>query len=127
LEATDHYRQALQIKSDSAEAHTNWGLALVAQGKLAEAIEHYGQALQIKSESAEVHTNWGLALVAQGKLAEAIDHYRQALGIRPESVEAHTNWGRALEIGRASCRERVSHPFASASLNKTDRKNTVCE
>src|SRR5439155_601484 len=94
--ASDHCRQALQIKPDSAEAHNNWGLALADQGKPAEAIEHYRQALQIKPDSAEAHNNWGLALANQGKLAEASDHFRQALQIKPHSAEIHTNLGLAL-------------------------------
>jgi tetratricopeptide (TPR) repeat protein len=77
-EAIEHYRQALRIKPDYALAHSNWGLALIQQGKPAEAIEHFQEALRIEPELAEAHTGWGVALARQGKLAEAAEHYRQA-------------------------------------------------
>ncbi|HLB76193.1 MAG TPA: tetratricopeptide repeat protein [Candidatus Dormibacteraeota bacterium] len=95
-EATDHFRQALDIQPDYADPHNGWGLALAQQGKLAEAIDHYQQALRIKPDLAEAHDNWGLALARQGKFAEAIDQYQQALHIRPDLAEAHHNWGVAL-------------------------------
>src|SRR5216117_636995 len=95
-EAIEHFKTALRIQPDYADAHINLGIALAQQGKLAEASEHYQQALHSKPDSADAHTNWGLALTQQGKPAEAIDHYRQALQIKPDHAVAHYNWGNAL-------------------------------
>src|SRR5437667_9796979 len=46
-EAIEHFKTALQIKPEYADAHTNVGAALADQGKLAEAIDYYREALQI--------------------------------------------------------------------------------
>src|SRR5206468_235966 len=125
-EAIEHFKTALRIKPDYADAHINWGLALAQQGKLAEASEHYRQALQLKPDSAEAHANWGLALADQGKLVEAIDHYRQALQIKPDSAEVHIIWGTALadrgrlaEAGehyRQALRIKPDHAAAQSNL-----------
>src|SRR2546426_12567650 len=89
------------FRSETAEAHVNWGLALDRQGKPAEAIEHFQQALRIQPEKAEAHSNWGVVLGQQGKPAEAIEHFRQALRIKPDNAEAHSNWA-ACPASRAS-------------------------
>src|SRR5438034_2805530 len=45
-EAIEHFKTALRIQPDYADAHTNVGAALADQGKLAEGIDHYREALQ---------------------------------------------------------------------------------
>src|SRR5436309_364307 len=95
-EAIEHFKTALRIKPDYADAHTNVGAALADQGKLAEGIDHYREALQSKPDDALAHYNWGLALAQQGKLTEAIEHYRPALRFKPDYAVAHINWGVAL-------------------------------
>ena len=47
-----HYRKALKIKPDYAEAHYNLGLALAGCGRVEEAIAHYQKALQLKPDYA---------------------------------------------------------------------------
>ena len=49
-EAIAHYRKALEIKPDYAEAHNNLGLALAGRGQVDEAIAHYRKALEIKPD-----------------------------------------------------------------------------
>ena len=41
----------------------------------------------------------------QHKFEEAVERYQQYLSLKPKDAEAHYTLG--LEIGRASCRERV--------------------
>src|SRR6266513_252865 len=95
-EAIEHYRMALHLKPDYAQAHNNWGNALAQQGKLAEAVEHYQTALRLKPAYADAHNNWGRALARQGTLAEAIEHYQTALRIKPNHADVHNNIGAAL-------------------------------
>ena len=47
-EAIAHYRKALEIKPDYAEAHNNLGAGSGGRGQIDEAIAHYQQALEIK-------------------------------------------------------------------------------
>src|SRR5437667_728687 len=58
-EAIEHFKTALRIKPDYADAHINWGLALAQQGKLAEAIDHYQQTLHFNPDSADAHIKLG--------------------------------------------------------------------
>ena len=53
IEAIEHFRQALRLKPDLAEAHANWGEALAQHGEQAEAAEHYQQALRLRGRQAE--------------------------------------------------------------------------
>ena len=88
-EAIAHYRKALEIKPDYAEAHNNLGNALAGRGQVDEAIAHYRKALEIKPDYAEAHYNLGNALAGRGQVDEAIAHYRKALEIKPDDAEAH--------------------------------------
>ena len=66
-EAIAHYRKALEIKPDFAEAHNNLGSALASRGQVDEAMVHYRQALKIKPDYAEAHNNLGVALASGGQ------------------------------------------------------------
>jgi tetratricopeptide (TPR) repeat protein len=95
-EAIAHYRQALAIKPDYADAHYNWGVDLARQGRWDDAIARYEHALRLKPDHAEAHFNWGIALARQGQWDAAIAHYARALELRPTFAAAHNNWGSAL-------------------------------
>jgi len=95
--AIDSYKQALKIKPDYAEAHSNMGIALQEKGELDAAIDSYKQALKIKPDYAEAHSNMGIALKDKGELDAAIDSFKQALNINPDLAEAHSNMGIALK------------------------------
>ncbi len=61
-QAIDHYRQAITLRSDYAEAHYNLGRLLVEQGRLDEAIAHYEKAVEIKPADPEAQNNLGVTL-----------------------------------------------------------------
>ena len=71
-DAITHYQKALQIKPGYADAHWNFGNALLQQGSVDEAIAHYEQALQIRPGYADAHRNLGNALLQQGNLDERL-------------------------------------------------------
>lgn len=95
--ARDHYRQALRIKPDYADAHYNYGLVLERQGDPIRAMDYYSEAIKINPGHAPAHNNFALLLEGQGKPSEAIHHYTEALKLRPELAEAHNNLGILLE------------------------------
>ena len=107
-EAMAHYRKALEIKPDYAEAHNNLGIALAGRGRIDEAIAHYRKALEIKPNYAEAHNNLGIALAGCGRIDEAIAHYQKALEIKPDYAEAHNNLGVAL-ADRGRIDEAIAH------------------
>ena len=55
---------AIKIKPDFAEAYSNLGIALVAEGKNEEAISHYKMAIKIKPDYADAYNNLGAVLFA---------------------------------------------------------------
>jgi tetratricopeptide (TPR) repeat protein len=65
-EAMTHYRIALEISPNHAEAHNGLGLALASQGRTDKAIEHFRQALKINPKYAEAKKNLEAAEAAHG-------------------------------------------------------------
>ena len=110
-EAELHYRQALTLKPDFAEAHNNLGVALRAQDKLEEAAASYRKAVSLKPDYAEAYNNLGVVLRKQGKLDEAVASYRKAIACKPDDVKSHYNLGNAL-------REQSSLDEAVASYRR---------
>jgi protein O-mannosyl-transferase len=94
----ENYRRALEINPDYADAHVNWGNALVRARQFAEAIPHYEAALAIRPADADAHHNWGVALAQQGRFAEAADQFRAALAIDPDHAEAKEYLARATRL-----------------------------
>jgi tetratricopeptide (TPR) repeat protein len=90
-EAMVHYQKALQVKPDFAEAHYNFGNALLKMGRADEAITHYQKALQIKPDNARARYNFGNALLQKGRVDEAITQYQKALQIKPDSPDVLNN------------------------------------
>lgn len=87
------FKRALDINSNFCEAHTNLGVSLKEQGKIAEAISSYRRALNINPEFHEALSNLGIALKEEGQLEQAVEAYHKALEIRPNSASILTNLG----------------------------------
>jgi len=56
-EAISHYKMAIKINPDYADAHYNIGIALVAEGKNEEAISHFKMAIELKPDFAAAQKN----------------------------------------------------------------------
>lgn len=91
------YQMVLEREPGHAEAHSNLGIALQAQGRLEEAIACQRRAIAAKPAWADAHRNLGIVLEQQGQPDEAVACYRQAIKLRPSYAEAHGNLGRLLE------------------------------
>jgi protein O-mannosyl-transferase len=87
-EALRHFREAVRINPEYAEALNNLGAALAASGRRNEAIANFEKALQIAPNNPEAHSNLGLVLVDAGRPAEAIPHLQAALRTNPSDVSA---------------------------------------
>ena len=93
-EAIEHYRRAINIRSDYAPAHNNMGAALRAKGQVADAVASYERALARLPDYPEAHYNLGNVLLDQGRLDDAIDHFRRALP--SPGPDVYNNLGIAL-------------------------------
>jgi len=96
-EAIERFRQALERKSDLAEAHASLGGLLQTGGRLDEAVAHYQQALRSAPNLPEANNNLGSVLAARGQLEPAARLFRRALSVRPNFVDAHNNLGHVLQ------------------------------
>ncbi len=92
-EETDFYLQALEMRSDYAEAHNNLGVVMRAKGEEGQAAEHYRQAIKIRPSYPEANYNYAVLLHSRGNLSGAADRYQEALRLRPEYVDAHYGLG----------------------------------
>jgi len=92
-EAAAHFEQALRLRPDFADAHSNLGNTLYAQGHYNRAIACFQEALRLVPDLASAHSNLGNVCKLQGKPDEAVVHYQKAISLNPALAEAHNNLG----------------------------------
>ena len=95
-EAIEHFKRAVEIKPDYAEAHNNFGLLLAERHRYAEATGHFQIALELEPDYADAHNNFGLLLAARDRPAEAMEQFQKAIALKGNSAEAHNNLGLLL-------------------------------
>jgi hypothetical protein len=101
----------VRLDPQYAEALSNLGMALIAQGRLTEAAKNLQKAARLVPNSAELRNNLGVLFNRQGRSEEAVAASEEAIAMRPDYVEAHNNLGTALmELGRL--------PQASAAFQR---------
>jgi len=115
-EAINHYRMAVEINPNYAEAHNNLGTALFQQGKTDAAIPHFQEALKIKPHFADAHYNLGNALLQNGDADEAITQFQAAVQIDPGYAPAHNNLGDAL-LQKGSLEEAIAQYQTALQIN----------
>src|SRR5262245_58536837 len=127
-EAGASSRRALELDSESAEAHTSRALALTLRQQYDEARREFESALRLNPMLYEAHYFYGRACFTEGKLEEAVSHYREAWRVRPEdyqaiylSAEALVKLGRPDEALEAS-RLGVKLADAHLELNPDDAR-----
>ena len=73
------YSQVVTLRSRSAQAHNNLGVALSRNGDWEKAVKSFNQALDLKGDYAEAWSNRGWAFLRQEKWREAHRDFEQAL------------------------------------------------
>ena len=71
-------REAIVIKPNYAEAHSNLGVTLGRQGKVHEAIGYYSNAIRYRPDFTAAYVNMAEAMVLVGRNREAIVYYTEA-------------------------------------------------
>ena len=89
-------REAIRLKPDYAEAHTNLGLALYGSGDVSGAIAEYREAIRLKPDLVQPHSNLGNALSDRATW-RCVAACREAIRLKPDFAEAHCNLGLALK------------------------------
>jgi tetratricopeptide (TPR) repeat protein len=124
-EAMIHYRKALEIKPDYAQAEAGIGNVLLRKGKVDEAIAHYQKAIQLKSDYTGVYNTLAGVFQSQSRLDDAIAGYKKALEIAPSYAEAHYGLGNVYgqmgkldaAIGEYQQAVKLNPDYAAAQYN----------
>jgi Flp pilus assembly protein TadD len=124
-EAIAHYRQALFLNPDYAEAYANLGHELLRIGNSEESYAHLSKALQMKPDQAIAQGDLGTLLAAQGKFDESRMHLEAFLRIAPADPNMQSNLCYVLQrLGKpadaiAHCNEalRMKPDLADARYN----------
>jgi protein O-GlcNAc transferase len=95
-EAEEHYRRALAMKPDHADATTMLAVLASQTKRFDEAIELILRAISYAPDRAELHYNRALILAEAGRAEDAIEAYRQTIVLEPRLAEAHFNLGNLL-------------------------------
>lgn len=90
-QAVEHYRQAVKLKPDFADAYCNMGVALKEIEEFDAAIDGYQHALSITPEDAEIHNNLGEVFYIQRNLNAAVASFRQAIKLNANLPLVHQN------------------------------------
>jgi Flp pilus assembly protein TadD len=78
-EAIVHYRKALGLNPNNADAHNNLGILLAKMGRTDEALAHFRKALEIRPEAIGALKNLAVALAQKGYLTNATSGLEKAL------------------------------------------------
>jgi tetratricopeptide (TPR) repeat protein len=90
----------IELKGNSAEAHSNLAVALKKRGSLDEAIDSLNRALALKPDFAAAFTTRGGIYAEQGKWSEAKRDFEQALKLNPNDDGALYGLSQALREAR---------------------------
>ncbi len=90
------FEAALRLRPDYAEAHIDFGRALLRQGRLDEAAAHFTEGLRLKPALPNARCDFGSLLALQGRLDEAIMEFREVLKLDPGHALARKNLDEAL-------------------------------
>jgi tetratricopeptide (TPR) repeat protein len=97
-EATEGYRQVLDVQPRHVHALHLMGLACVHMDKLDSARGYLFRARQAAPERADLLEHAGLVAAAQGDLANAERLYRNALALTPSTASLHRNLADCLRL-----------------------------
>src|SRR5262249_51386329 len=98
-ESLVHYRRALELKPDLADAHNNMGNVLKELGQLQEAQASYQEALRLDPSSTGIYVN-----LADSKTFKPDDEHlaaMEALATKPESLSRTDRTQLDFALGKA--------------------------
>ena len=94
--AVSCFERAVRLSPQSAQAHSNLGVAYKSVGQLAQSETAYRTAISLDGKQAEPRNNLGNLLIEMGRAEEAIGSLKMALQLQP-------NYGDAPPISASLC------------------------
>lgn len=117
--SVDHFKQAIDLDPNLAQAYNNLGLSYTEMGRDEEATSAFQRALEIDPTIGQVYNNLGYLYSRRGQLDQAVEMYQRAIQRGADTSSAYTNlanayyklkkldsavaaWRRAVEIDPAN-------------------------
>src|ERR1700761_5456350 len=98
--AIKDFQHVLEVHPNSAEAHYDLGLALLAAGgnipTWKDALVQFQTAVALQPDHVQARHMAGVALLESGDPGKAITELKRAISLDPSFAEAHFDLGRAL-------------------------------
>jgi len=118
-EATDEFRQLVELFPTNPGVRERLAGVLVAHGNAADAAVQYGELLRHEPGNANWQVGLAKALALGGRFDDAAAAYRQALTVDPQAAAAHTGLAAVLlETGHVD--EAAVHAEAALALEPND-------
>jgi protein O-mannosyl-transferase len=95
--AMAHYRRAIELHPNLAQAWNNLAGIYSNQARLDDAIDAYRTALKYQPDSSTICVNLGQLLERKGDFSQAAAYYAEALSKNPESWKAHLRMATSLQ------------------------------
>jgi tetratricopeptide (TPR) repeat protein len=95
-EAMAHYREAVTLNPQFAEAYNNLAEALAGRGSAKESIANFKKAVQLDAGYTIARANLGMLLIRTGQTDEAVVHLKKVVEATPDAVDARRSLGQAL-------------------------------
>jgi len=119
-----HFKQAIQLNAQLAEAYYNCGVTLLDADNN-EGMSYLDKSLLINPDYPEANNYKGLQLLNNNQLTQAIDSFKKAIINKPDYAEAYCNLGNAFmpqkdfSSAEAMYRKAIEHnpDYASAYNN----------
>jgi adenylate cyclase len=111
-QAEEASRKALELDSDSAEAHASRGHVLMLGKHFEEARSEFEAAIRLAPTLFEPHYLFGRACWAEGLMAVAVRHFEDASRVRPEDYQAPALMATAYEALGEAEKSQAGHARA---------------
>ena len=112
--ANGHLEKAVQLKPDSATAHTNFANNLLRLGKVALAEQHFKKAAALAPGDYDANHNLGEFYARSNKVTEAVPFLKRAQQIDPTSYDNGYDLSLAyLVTGRTAEARKLIHEIAA--------------
>ena len=99
-EAIKHYRRAIDLQPDLAQAHNDLGVLLAKHLESDEALKHFARATELDPGLADAHSNLGSLLVDQGNIQDAVKAFEKAILLDPKHGKYFYHLAKVKSIGR---------------------------
>lgn len=96
-EALEPMREAVRLRPEDAESHSNLSTIMRELGLYIEAEASCRQVLALQPQSAEAYNSLSIILNEQGRFTEAESACRKALALKPTYAIAYLNLGNSLK------------------------------